>query len=260
MPPAAPGALKSIWLDGATGALTEADTLTGLNNPAYLTYDPRRQRLYFVEETEVGSVGAARVDPTTGKLTLLNIIPSSGAGPAHVSIDRTGQWVLVAHYESGTIAIFPILADGQIGPAVDTIQHVGQSIHPERQQGPHAHWIGTDPNNQFVCVVDLGLDQILSYRLDPTTGMLHHHDVHACTLAPGSGPRHLAFRPDGRYAYVISELSSTLTACAYDAAHGELHVLQTVSTLPAGFAGSSTTAAVHVAPSGRFVYGSNQGT
>ena len=244
-------------LDAASGALTLAHTREGLANPSYLTLDPRRRYLYSVAERAEGQVHAFRIDPATGALTPLNHQSSQGSEPAHISVDRDGRWVLVANYGSGTLAVLPVQEDGSLGSATDVVQHTGQGTHPERQVGPHAHWIGTDPANRFVLVADLGLDEVVSYRLEATSGTLIRTGT--CTMPPGAGPRHLAFRPDGRYVYVLNELNSTLVACAYDATSGEVRPLQSLSTLPDQFTEANWTAAVRVAPSGRFVYASNRG-
>jgi 6-phosphogluconolactonase len=246
-------------LDPASGALTPVQTLSGLANPSYLAVEPRRRCLYAVEEIEDGRVCALRIDPASGALTLLNRQSSHGNAPAHLSVDGEARNVLVANYENGSIAVLPIHDDGSLGPATAIVQHVGGSVDPERQQGPHAHYIVADPANRLVLVADLGLDAVLSYQLDSAAGALTPHDTPSTALEPGGGPRHLAFSPDGRYAYVINELDSTLTACAYDAVSGRLRPIQRLSTIPAGFEGEQSTAAVRVAPSGRFVYGSNRG-
>src|SRR5947209_6663718 len=244
-------------LDAASGALTFAHTREGLANPSYLTLDPHRRYLYCVAERAEGQVHAFRIDPATGALTPLNHQSSQGSEPAQVSVDRDGRWVLVANYGSGTLAVLPVQEDGSLGPATDVVQHTGQGTHPERQVGPHAHWIGTDTANRFVLVAVLGLDEVVRYRLEATSGKLIRTGT--CTMQPGAGPRHLAFRPDGRYVYVLNELNATLVACAYDATSGEVRPLQSLSTLPAQFTDANWTAAVRVAPSGRFVYASNRG-
>src|ERR671933_284079 len=244
-------------LDAASGALTFAHTRDGIANPSYLTLDPHHRYLYSVAERAEGQVHAFRIDPPTGALTPLNHQCSQGSEPAHISVDCDGRWVLVANYGSGTLAVLPVQEDGSLGSATDVVQHTGQGMHPERQAGPHAHWIGTDPANRFVLVADLGLDAVVSYRLEATSGTLVRTGT--CTMQPGAGPRHLAFRPDGRYVYVLNELNATLVACAYDVTSGEVRPLQSLSTLPAEFTGANWTAAVRVAPSGRFVYASNRG-
>jgi 6-phosphogluconolactonase len=157
------------------------------------------------------------------------------------------------------VAVLPIGDDGRLEAASDVRQHHGSGADPERQEGPHAHSVTPDPSNRFALVADLGLDRVVVYRLDLERGALLPHDAGTAVLPPVSGPRHLAFHPSARYVYVINELSSTLTSCAWDEAGGALRPIQSVSTLPVGFSGRSFCADVHVAPSGRFVYGSNRG-
>ena len=246
-------------LDLSTGALTPVSTATGVTNPSYVTLHPRRQLLYAVNELDEGGVSAFSLDPATGTLTFLNRQASHGSAPAFVSVDHEGHWVLVANYTSGSVAVLPIREDGSLDPASDVVQHEGHGVNPERQEGPHAHCIVPDPSNQFVLVADLGLDKIFIYRLDTEHGKLIPNDPPWTEMHPGSGPRHIAFHPSGGYAYVIHELDSSLTACTYDAARGVLRPIQRVSTLPDSFTGKNLGAAVRVAPSGRFVYGSNRG-
>jgi 6-phosphogluconolactonase len=250
-------------LDPSSGALTLANKLSKVSNPSFLVLDRPRRFLYAVNEIEKlngktgGGVSALAIDPASGALRFLNQQPSHGVHPCHLCLDRTGRFVLVANYSSGSVAMFPVEADGTIGPAADVVQHQGSSVNSERQEGPHAHSVTVDPANRYALVADLGLDRVVVYRLD-----LEHRKLiptsHVST-APGAGPRHVDFHPNGRYVYVINELSSTLTAFAYDAPSGALHEIQTLSTLPDGFAGESTCADVHVTPSGQFVYGSNRG-
>jgi 6-phosphogluconolactonase len=155
------------------------------------------------------------------------------------------------------VAVLPIDPDGRLAPASARVQHEGSSVH-RRQRAPHAHWIDVDPSGRFALVADLGLDEILSYRLD-AGGRLTPYPEGTARLAPGAGPRHLAFHPDGRRAYVIDEIDSTITVLAYDPAAGRFETLQRVSTLPEDYQGSSTTAEIALDPSGRFAYGSNRG-
>ncbi len=183
-----------------------------------------------------------------------------GNGPCHLAVDRTGKNVLVANYGGGSLEVLPVKDDGGLGAATAFIQHQGSSMNKQRQEGPHAHFITTDPANRFALTCDLGLDKVFVYRLDTATGTLTPNNPPAATLEPGSGPRHLAFSPNGRFVYVINELASTLTVFGYDARRGVLNTLQTVSTLPADYTGkNNSTAEVQVHPSGNFVYGSNRG-
>jgi 6-phosphogluconolactonase len=251
-------------LDYATGALTHAHTVTGVVNPSYLAVNLQRQCLYCVEEyaadvREIGSVSAFRVDTATGALTHLNRQPSYGSEPPHITVDRSGRWVLVANYRSGSIAAFPIGPDGMLGKATDVVQHAGNSVHPERQRGPHAHWIGVDPANRFVFVTDLGMDAILTYGFDQEEGKLDVEGRSEAKTPPGSGPRHVAIRPDGRFVYLVNELDSTIVSYHYSAAAGQLRQIQILPTLPDGYAGASAIGAVRVTPDGRFVYASNRG-
>ena len=259
--------IYTAWFDPSNGSLTTPELAAVTKNPTFLALHPKRPLLYAVEETAdfgntgQGAVSAFSVDAQTGKLLLLNQQPSAGTGPCHLCVDSTGSCVLVANYNSGSIASFPIEADGRLGSAASTIQHQGSSINRDRQSGPHAHFITPDPDDRFALVCDLGVDKVFTYRLlppgKPTT--LRPNDLPPLTITPGSGPRHLAFAPNGHIVYLINELASTICVLDYDAAAGTLKEIQTVSTLPADFKAANIAAEVQVHPSGRFVYGSNRG-
>jgi 6-phosphogluconolactonase len=157
------------------------------------------------------------------------------------------------------VAILPVQDDGRLGEATDVVQHQGTSVNPQRQEGPHAHSITVDPTNRYAFAADLGLDKIMIYRLDLTRGKLQPNDEPWAQVHAGAGPRHFAFHPNGHYAYVINEIDSTLTAFTYQSTNGTLRTVQTVSTIPGDFSGTNYCADIHVAPSGKFVYGSNRG-
>ena len=252
-------------MDLASGKLTSAGVASGIANPSFLAVHPGRRFLYAVNEVrdfageKSGAVSAFSIDEKTGRLTLLNQQPSGGAGPCHLVVDSTGRNVLAANYGGGSVTVIPVRDDGRLGSPTAFVQHQGSSVNPKRQRGPHAHAIVLDAANRFAFAADLGLDKILVYRFDPAKGTLVPNQVPSASVAPGSGPRHFAFHPNGRYAYVINELSSTVIAFGYNAERGTLKTLQTVSTLPEGFEGKSTTAEVVVSPSGQFLYGSNRG-
>jgi len=178
--------------------------------------------------------------------------------PCYVSVDPTGRFALAANYSGGSVAVFPIQADGRLGEATDVVQLTGSGPH-RRQEGPHPHCIVPDPAGAYVLVCDLGSDRVLVYRLDPASGRLRPNAPPAAPVGAGAGPRHFAFSPDGRHAFVVDELDSTLVAFGYDADQGTLRPLRTVSTLPEGFAGDNLPAHVLVAPSGRYLYASNRG-
>jgi 6-phosphogluconolactonase len=174
-------------------------------------------------------------------------------------VDVRGKNVLVANYNSGSAAVLPVKEDGSLAEASSVVQHSGSGPDPSRQRGPHAHSINVSPDNRFAIVADLGLDNVFVYRFDSDKGLLEPNDPPYVKVAPGAGPRHFAFHRDGRFAYVINEMASTVTAFAYDRSRGVLKELQTITTLPKGFTGRSTTAEVQVHPSGRYLYGSNRG-
>jgi 6-phosphogluconolactonase len=259
---------KGIYLcrlDTAAGKLSSPELAAETVNPSFLAIHPSRRFLYAVGEMSTfsgkkcGAVSAFAIAPGNGMLSLLNQVSSAGAGPCHLVVDKTGKCVLVANYSGGSVAALPIHEDGRVGEATAFIQHTGSSVDPKRQKGPHAHSINLDPANRFAFAADLGLDKVLIYRFDPSKGSLVPNDPPSASVKPGGGPRHFAFHPSGRFAYVINEMGNTVTAFAYDAARGALTELQMVPTLPEGFQGESYTAEVQVHPSGKFLYGSNRG-
>jgi len=243
----------------ALGLAAEAD------NPSFLEADPKGRFLYAVNELRTfrgepaGAVSVFAVDPLSGTLRLLQQVSSLGADPAHLSLDRSARFLLVANYTGGNYAVFPVGRDGRLGPRSALVQDAGSSVDPRRQAGPHAHFIQTTTDNRFALVADLGLDQVLVHRFDAKTGSLTPGDPRFVKLAPGAGPRHAAFAPSGRFAYVVNELSSTVTVFAYQPDSGTLSTRQTVSTLPKGFAGENTTAEIAIDAKGQFLYVSNRG-
>jgi len=236
-----------------------------INNPSFLAIDPKQRYLYSVNETQSfagersGGVTAFSIDPKSGELTFLNSKSSKGTGPCYVTVDKTGRYVLVANYSSGSICVLPVMDDGSLGDATDFVQHEGSSVNPKRQEGPHAHSIVVDPSNRYVYAADLGLDKIMIYKFDSERGKLTPNDQPWVKTKPGAGPRHFTFHPNGKFAYVINELDSTIVAYSYNEDRGTLREIQTVSTLPEGFKVINYPADIHVAPSGKFLYGSNRG-
>jgi 6-phosphogluconolactonase len=251
--------------DSETGSLSFPQLAAKISNPSFLAAAPGGKFLYAVAEVErfkgkpTGSVAAFRVQEKSGKLDLINEQPSNGGAPCHIAVDSKGKCALTANYGSGTVSVLPIRQDGSLGEPGTTIQDQGSSVNRDRQSGPHAHFITADPGNHFALACDLGLDEVLVYRLDPIRATLRPNDPPSVSITPGAGPRHLAFHPNGRFVYVISELNSTMTACSYDSKKGVLKVLQNVSTLPPEFKGTSYCSEVQVHRSGKFVYGSNRG-
>ena len=261
--------------DADTGKLTTNGIAAETRDPSWVVAHPSGKYLYAANEAgKASTVSAFAVDAKSGKLTLLNQIPSLGEDPCYLSFDKGGKYLLVANYSSGTIAIFPILADGRLGEHTALVEDHGVTgPNKERQEAPHAHWIETTAHNHFVYVADLGLDRVLIYKFDATKGSLTPGepltskadpdkgappDPFSATLNAGAGPRHVAFGPDGKVMYVLGELQSTVTVFANDAQETYRSVQQ-ISTLPKEFAGRNDAAEIAVHPSGKFLYTSNRG-
>jgi 6-phosphogluconolactonase len=252
-------------LDHSSGSLELVNKNTGITNPSYLAFDATRRFMYAVNELKAyegkptGTVSAFSVDQANGSLRLLNRQPTHGTDPCHVVVDQQRNHVFVANFMSGSVCVLPVADDGSLGSASDFIQHQGSGIDPVRQKGPHAHAVTLDPSNRFAFVPDLGLDRLMAYRFDPRRGMLEPNAVPWIKMKPGAGPRHVCLHPGGRFAYLVNELDSTVSALSYDEREGTFEYLNSVSTLPDGFHGDSTCAEIQVSPSGMFVYASNRG-
>jgi len=242
------GQISIFNLDVPLGKLTLVKSVAAGNYPSFLAFDSTFAHLYAVNESD-GKLASFNVDPKTGDLTFVNRVDSGGAAPAFVTVDHSGKYVLVANYNAGTTRVFPVRSDGGLGAPAD-----------DKAPGKNSHMILTDPSNQFAFVMNKGSDTISQYAFDATKGTLTPNDVPSVITPSGSGPRHIAFHPNGKYAYLIAETDDTLSAYEYDAKLGRLSFLESKSTLPAGAnADSNTCAEVIVAPSGKFVYGSNRG-
>jgi 6-phosphogluconolactonase len=267
--------IYSARLNTGTGVLSPPQLAIETRNPTFLALGSGQRVLYAVNEVgnfegkPSGAVSAFGIDKSSGKLTFLNQTGSGGTGPCHLALDKSGKLLLTANYGSGSIAAFSIDPKGQVAGPLSRIQHAGSSINAQRQEGPHAHFITCDPAERFVLSCDLGLDKVLVYRFDTGQTALEPNDPPAALLKPGAGPRHLAFHPDGRHAYAINELDSTITVFEYDSIAGKLTQIQNLSTLPPDFernksmgtlpARNNSCAEIAVHPSGKWVYGSNRG-
>jgi 6-phosphogluconolactonase len=246
-----------------SGVLTRLGGVAGIKNPSFLALHPSKKFLYAVSETiehagqPVGGVAAMALDDR-GLPSLLNMQPSAGLHPCHISLDAAGKHALVANYSSGHVTVLPIAADGRLGTFSTAILHQGKGIDPERQEGPHAHAIQLDAANRFALAADLGIDKIILYKYHDATGQIIPHDPPAVSVPAGSGPRHFVFHPSGKYVYACGELNSTVIAFTYDAERGTLQQQQIVSTLPAETP-SNSTAEILIAPHGRQLYVSNRG-
>ena len=258
---------KGIYVyrfDSSTGKMTSLGLAAEATEPSFLAVDSSGPFLYAVNETETysgqptGAASAFAIQPDSGKLSLLNQVSSRGTDPAHITLDRTGKYALVANYTSGSVAVFALLKDGRLGEVASFVQHKGSSVNPERQKGPHAHAIALSPDNRFAVVADLGLDQLLVYSFDAAKGTLGAKPQ-VVKASPGAGPRHLVFSFDSRFLYMLNEMQSSVVAYSYDAASGAMHELQTISSLPKGFSGENTAAEIEIDPSGKFLFASNRG-
>ena len=251
--------IYALRLDGASGELSTPALAAEAKGPSYLALSPNHERLYAVSESDAMAVAFA-ISPDRATLTALAVPQSAGGtAPCHLAVDHTGRVLVVANYHTGVVASLPIAPDGTLRAPASVIQHTGSSVNPQRQSSPHAHSVTVSPDNRFVLACDLGVDKIFTYRLDPETATLAPGTPAFTPVKPGAGPRHFAFAPDGRYAFMIAEMGSSITAYRYDAANGSLTETDSASTLPANFQGENTSAAVRVHPNGRFVYGSNRG-
>ena len=252
-------------MDLATGALNSLGLAAQTPNPTFLAIDSKRRYLFAANEISryngkrAGSISAFSINPETGRLSPIDQHSSIGSGPCDIILDAADRNILVANYGSGSLAVFPVLPDGRFGENTAFIQNAGKSIDPSRQEGPHAHCMVLDAANRFAFACDLGLDKTFICKFDAARGTLTPNDPPFVPAKPGSGPRHLAFHPDGRHAYIIHELNSTISVFDYDAEHGALKELQTISTLPEDFKGHTIAAEIEVHPSGKFLYASNRG-
>jgi 6-phosphogluconolactonase len=262
------GGSEGIYLyrvDPESGAMEPLGLAARTENPSYLAIHPSAPYLYAVNELGEfegqpgGGVSAFAID-SDHRLRFLNSRPTGGAAPCYVSLDPGGRFVLVANYGGGSICAIPLMEDGSLAEPSDWVQHHnGSEGDPERQARPHAHSIVMGPEGRYVFVADLGLDRIMVYQLELEAGQLRPNDPPWSMLAKGAGPRHLVFSSDGRYAYVINELDSTIAVFDYDDARGVLETIQIVPTLPQDFTDKNSCADIHLAPSGRYLYGSNRG-
>jgi 6-phosphogluconolactonase len=253
--------IYAFRFDTTTGQLSSIGIAAETPDPSWVVVHPSGKYAYAANEAgKASTVSAFAVDAKSGKLTQLNQMPALGEDPCYLSFDKTGKYLLVANYSSGTIAVFPISADGRLGEHTAVVKDQGATgPNKDRQEAPHAHWIETSPDNRFALVADLGLDEVLVYKFDATNGTLTPNEPAFAKLKAGSGPRHAAFYPNGKFVFAVSELSSTATSFAYDVKKGALKEIGTASTLPPGFSGRNDVAETAVHPNGKFLYVSNRG-
>jgi len=253
--------IYAFEFDADSGKLKAKGLAAAATDPSWVEIHPSGKYAYAANETgNQSTITAYSVDAQKAKLTQLNQVPALGQDPCHLSFDRTGKYLFAANYSSGTIAVFPILPDGKLGEHTAVVKNAGNlGPNKERQEAPHAHWVHVSPDNRYVFAADLGLDAILSYKFDATKGALTPNDPPLAKLNPGSGPRHVAFSPNGKYVYVVSELNSTVTAFQYDPAKGTLFEFQILTTLAQDFSGRNDTAEITVHSNGKWLFASNRG-
>lgn len=262
--PGADGAIHAFRLDLQTGKLEPVHRTTGVEHPFFIALSPDQRFLYSIHAHQFGGkeaeqVAAYEIVGRTGRLKLLNRQSALGSAACYLDVDAAGKTVLVANYSTGSVASLPVQEDGSLGKASSFVQHAGSSVDPERQEGPHAHSFVISPDNRFAFAADLGLDQVLGYRLEAATAKLTPNQPPFVKTPAGAGPRHLTFHPSGKHVYVINELSNSITLFDYETESGTLVQRQTVPTLPPDFDGKSYCADLKITPDGRFLYGTNRG-
>ncbi|HKW57463.1 MAG TPA: lactonase family protein [Candidatus Acidoferrum sp.] len=257
--------IYAYHFDATKGQLSAVGAAAETVDPSFLAAHPSGKYLYAVNEIgnfnggSEGAVSSFAIEKSSGALKFLNQVSTRGPGPCYISLDKTGAYVLVANYDGGSIASFPVHGDGTLGTASGFVQHSGSGPDKQRQEGPHAHWVGTSPDNRFALAVDLGLDEVIVYNFDGAQGTFTPTLSGFAKVNAGAGPRHLAFHPNGKFAYVLSEMESSVTAFSYQAKDGTLKPLQTISALPKDYTGRKEAAEIAVHPSGKFLYASNRG-
>lgn len=242
-----------------TGAFKHVSTAKGVDNPSYLVIAPDKKHIYSVNEVgteRTGSVSAFELDHSTGQLQFLNKQPAGGEGPCYVNTDKDGSHVLVGNYASGSLSVLPVQPDGSVGPPQQTLQHTGSSVNKNRQEKPHVHCVEFSPDYQYLFVPDLGIDKVGIYKYTQEAPPLREANPPYAALPPGSGPRHITFHPNGKWAYLVHELDGKVTAYGYN--NGQLTALQTISTLPDHYNDDISCADIHVSPDGKFLYASNR--
>jgi 6-phosphogluconolactonase len=247
----------------ATGEATQVHIAKGIKNPSFLAVSPDQEFIYSVEELNgggnAGKIVAYRFSKKDESLTRIIEKPSGGDDPCYITTDKSGRWVITGNYSSGTVTVHPVDKNGVLGESVSRIQHEGNSINKERQNSPHVHSTVLDADNNFLYVPDLGLDKVMIYAFNRKTGRLTPASTPFAAVNPGSGPRHFEFSQNGRYAYLVEELTGTVTVFSVDKKSGALATVQSISGARPGFSGFMGSADIHLSPDGKFLYISNRG-
>jgi len=261
-PPSKSKGIYLFRLDAGTGKVTDMGLAAELGDPGWQKISADGKFLYTVGNDDghrISIAAAYRIDARTGALTFLNKQPTHGNDSPHLDVDPDRTCAVVANYGSGDMSVMPINPDGTLEAPTAVIEHSGSGVNPDRQKHPFPHSCNFDPTGKWVLTPDLGVDKVYVYRFDAATRSLSSAEPAWAEVKPGSGPRHLSFSPDGKFAYLINEMGGTVVVFAWDPAHGRLQPLQTVSTLRLDYSGQNTSAEVRVLPNGRFLYASNRG-
>ncbi len=231
------------------------------SNPSYVAISPDEKFVFAVtEDAKDGSGGAISsfyFDKGNGTLSFINKQPTNGDHPCYVDVDKTGKWVFAGNYSSGSLSAIPVNPDGTLGISAIVVKHSGSGKNPQRQEKPHVHCTIVSPDNKWLYVPDLGIDKVMIYSFDVATGKLTAAKQPFAASTPGAGPRHLTFHPNGKYAYLVEELTGHVVV--FQMQNGQLKSLQRISTLPQGQKGYPGSADIHVSPDGKFLYASNRG-
>jgi 6-phosphogluconolactonase len=262
------GYSKGIYtydMNTAAGTLFSFNTPAVLENPSYLVFSKDKKYLYAVVENSEykgeygGAVAAFSITPDTGELKFLNYQSTKGKHPCHLCVDSDNKYLFAANYSEGSFTVFPINEDGSLKPSLHSIKHQGSGPNKQRQEAPHVHFVSLTPEENHLCVIDLGIDSIVIYDFDKSVGALKQDKKLTVSLKPGSGPRHLVFHPDGRFVYVITELSCEVAVFKYCKSKVSFEAIEYVSTLPQDYIGNNTCAAIQLSPDGKYLYASNRG-
>ena len=260
-----PGKSEGIYLfrlNTISGAITRVGVAAKMGDPGWQVISRDGKFLYSIgsiDNHHKSIVAAFAIDPATGNLKFMNQQETNGNDTTHVDIDRARTCAVTANYNSGDLTVLPIGPDGSLKPLTAIIKHTGSSVNPDRQKHPYVHSSNFDPTGRWVLVADLGVDKVYIYRYDAASQSLSPADPPTVAVPPGSGPRHLSFSPDGKFAYLINEMGGILIAYSWDAEVGRLTQLQIVSTLPKDYKGKNTSAEVRILPNQKFLYASNRG-
>lgn len=249
--------IYSFTLDAEKGELQEVKAAAELENPTYVTISKDNKFLYSVAKNgENGGIASYTINSANGDLKAVNQHFTMGASPCHVSINKDNSMAVTANYHRGTIESYAVNSEnGTIFSAVSVKEHTGSGPNAERQEKPHAHYSGFTPDEKFVAAIDLGIDKLITYKVAGHS----LHEANSFTFTPGSGPRHLVFHPNGKFAYVMTELSSEVIGLEYDQENGTFSELQYISAIPDDFTKNNQGSAIHISSDGRYIYAANRG-